>query len=100
MKEGDAYYGDFLGVNPEDKDKGYTIMLTRRMVEESIVKGMKYNLSRISNGKLADLMIKKTKSEIVKEYCFEHKGKTHKFWMIKTDMDLHRRIRGIQNSKL
>lgn len=56
-KEGEAYYGDFIGVNPEDKDKGYTLMITEAMVKESLVK-MKVNISRISNVKLAGLMIK------------------------------------------
>jgi hypothetical protein len=35
-KEGEAYYGDFIGVLPEDKDKGYTVQLTSGMTKESL----------------------------------------------------------------
>jgi hypothetical protein len=35
-KEGEAFYGDFIGVSPEDKDKGYTVHLTSGVTKESI----------------------------------------------------------------
>jgi hypothetical protein len=52
------------------------------MKNESLQKNVRANISRISNKKLAGLLVKHRGAKILKEFTFTIHGASHSFWML------------------